>query len=56
MSAVEVEELTALGEWLTSFPQLEQFTSNKENNSSLFDNEEDYISNSDIKRYDFFLY
>jgi hypothetical protein len=50
MSNVEIEELSALGEWLSSFPQLEQFASDKENSSSLFDTDEDYGSNLDLKR------
>ncbi len=48
MSRAESKELSALGEWLSSFPQLEQFASNKEN-SSLFDNNEDCNSNPELK-------
>jgi len=49
MSDVEIEELSALGEWLSSFPQVEKFTSDKENVSSVFENG-DVFSNSDLKR------
>ena len=49
MSRVEIKELSALGEWLSSFPQLEKFASNKEN-KSLFDNDEDCDSNQEFKR------
>ena len=48
MSKVELKELSALGEWLSSFPQLEQFVSDKENSSLL--NDEDCESNTDLKR------
>jgi hypothetical protein len=50
MSNVEIEELSALGEWLSSFPQLEEFTSDKENGSCFIDNVKDYNSNSKLKR------
>ena len=49
MSKAELKELSALGEWLSSFPQLEPFVSDKEN-SSLFENDEDFGSNPDLKR------
>ena len=48
MSSVEVEELSALGEWISSFPQIEQFASDEEN-SSLFDEKECGLS-SDLRR------
>jgi hypothetical protein len=54
MSNVEIEELSALGEWLSSFPQLEQFASDKENGSSLFDTDDGYASNFKLKGYVFF--
>jgi len=46
----EIEELSALRDWLSSFPQLEQATSDKENSSSPFENEGDYLSNPAMKR------
>ena len=48
MSRAEIKELSALGEWLSSFPQLVKFASNKEN-SSLFENNEDFDSNPELK-------
>ena len=50
MSNEEIGELSALGEWLSSFPQLEEVASDKENRSSLIDNEGDYLSNPVMKR------
>lgn len=52
MSRAEIKELSALGEWLSSFPQLEQFAFDKEN-SSIFDNDGHYDSNQKLKRYGF---
>jgi len=48
MSEEEQEELSALVEWLSSFPQLEHFTFDKENNSSLIDYTVDYLSTPGI--------
>ena len=50
MSDVELIELGALGEWLSSFPQLEDFVSDKENNLSLLDDDRIFTSNPAIKR------
>ena len=44
MSKEEQEELSALVEWLSSFPQLENFAFDKENSSSLVGNAGDYLS------------
>lgn len=51
MSKEEKEELSALVEWLSSFPQLEHFPFDKENGASLVDYTLDYLSTSGITRY-----
>ena len=43
-------ELSALVEWFSSFPQLVRIASDKENTSSLTDNEGEYLSNPVVKR------
>ncbi|MGK3734627.1 MAG: hypothetical protein ACI90V_001464 [Bacillariaceae sp.] len=50
MSKEEHEELSALVEWLSSFPQLEHFAFDKENSSSLVGNAGDYLSTPGIAR------
>ena len=50
MSDVELAELGALGEWLSSFPQLEEYVSDKENNLSLLEDDKIFRSNPAIKR------
>jgi len=49
MSDVECVELGALEEWLSSFPQLEEFVSDKENNLSLLHDDRIFITNPAIK-------
>ena len=48
MSNREVEELSALGEWLSSFPQLEEIAFDKENTSLV--GQGDYQSIPGLKR------